>query len=35
LSDMRESNKELSKVCFENLLQNPELLDMMSKSELI
>jgi len=35
LSDMRESNEELSKVCFENLLKNPKLLDMRSRSDLI
>ena len=32
LSDLRESNEELSKVCFENLLKNPKLLDMRSRS---
>ena len=35
LSDLRESNEELSKVCFENLLKNPKLLDMRSRSDLI
>ena len=36
LSDMRESNEELSKVYFENLLgKNPKLLDMRRKSDLI
>ena len=30
LSDLRESNEELSKVCFENLLKNPKLIDMRS-----
>ena len=35
LSDLRESNEELSKVCFENLLKNPKLLDMRSGSDLI
>jgi hypothetical protein len=35
LSDLRESNEELSKVCFKNLLQNPKLLDIMSRSDLI
>ena len=34
-SDLRESNEELSKVCFENLLKNPKLLDMRSRSDLI
>jgi hypothetical protein len=27
--------RKLSKVCFENLFQNPKLLDMMSRSDLI
>ena len=31
LSDQRESNEELSKVYFENLLKNPKLLDMRSR----
>ena len=35
LSDMRESNEELSKVYFENLLKTPKLLDMGSRSDLI
>ena len=35
LSNPRESYEEQSKVCFENLLQNPKLLDMMSRSDLI
>ena len=35
LSDLRESNEELSKVCFENLLKTPKLLDMRSRSYLI
>ena len=35
LSDLRESNEELSKVSFENLLKNPKLIDMRSKSDLI
>ena len=35
LSDLRESNEELSKVYFENLLKNPKLLDMRSRSDLI
>ena len=35
LSDLRESNEELSKVCFENLLKNLKLLDMRSRSDLI
>jgi hypothetical protein len=35
LSDPRESNEELSKVCFENLLKTPKLLDMRSRSDLI
>ena len=36
LSDPRESNEEeLSKVYFENLLKNPKLLDMRSRSDLI
>ena len=35
LSDPRESNEELSKVCFLNLLKNPKLLDMRSRSDLI
>ena len=35
LSDMRESNEELSKVYFENLMKNPKLLDMRSRSDLI
>jgi hypothetical protein len=35
LSDPRESNEELSKVGFETLLKNPELLDMRSRSDLI
>ena len=34
LSDLRESNEDLSKVCFENLLKNPKLLDMRSRSDL-
>ena len=35
LSDLRESNEELSKVSFENLLKNPKLLDIRSISDLI
>jgi len=35
LSDWRESNEELSKVYFENLLKNPKLLNMRSRSDLI
>ena len=35
LSDLGESNEELSKVSFENLLKNPKLLDMTSRSDLI
>ena len=35
LRDLRESNEELSKVYFENLLKNPKLLDMRSRSDLI
>ena len=35
LSDLRESNEELSKVYFQNLLKNPKLLDMRSRSDLI
>ena len=35
LSDLRESNEELSKVYFENLLKNPKLLDMRRRSDLI
>ena len=35
LSDLRESNEELSKVYFEKLLKNPKLLDMRSRSDLI
>ena len=35
LSDLIESNEELSKVYFENLLKNPKLLDMRSRSDLI
>ena len=35
LSDPRESNEELSKVCFETLLKNPKLHDMRSWSDLI
>ena len=35
LSDLRESNEELSKVCFRNLLKTPKLLDMRSRSDLI
>jgi hypothetical protein len=31
LSDLRESNEEPSKVCFENLLKNPNLHDIRSK----
>jgi hypothetical protein len=31
LSDLRESNEEPSKVCFENLLKNPNLLDIRSR----
>jgi hypothetical protein len=27
--------RKLSKVCFENLLQNPKLLDMMSRDALV
>jgi hypothetical protein len=30
LSDLRESNEELSKVCFENSLKNPKLVDIRS-----
>ena len=35
LSNLIESNEELSKVYFENLLKNPKLLDMRSRSDLI
>ena len=35
LSDLTESNEELSKVYFQNLLKNPKLLDMRSRSDLI
>ena len=35
LSDLRESIEEQSKVCFENLLKNPKILDMRSRSDLI
>ena len=35
LSDLRESNEELSKVYFVNLLKNPMSLDMRSISDLI
>jgi hypothetical protein len=35
LSDLRESNEELSKVYFKNLLKNPKLLDTRSRSDLI
>jgi len=35
LSDLRDSNEELSKVYFENLLKNPKLLDIRSRSDLI
>jgi hypothetical protein len=35
LSDLRESNEEPSKVCFENLLKNPKVIDMRSRSDLI
>ena len=35
LSDLRESNEEQSKVCFENLLKNPKILDIRSWSDLI
>ena len=35
LSDMRESNEELIKVYFENLMKNPKVLDMRSRSDLI
>ena len=35
LSDLRESNEELNKVYFENLLKNLKLLDMRSRSDLI
>jgi hypothetical protein len=35
LRDPRESNDELSKVYFENLLKKPKLLDMRSRSDLI
>jgi hypothetical protein len=31
LSDLKESNEEPSKVCFENLLKNPNLLDIRSR----
>jgi hypothetical protein len=30
LSDLKESNEELSNVCFENSLKNPNLLDIKS-----
>jgi hypothetical protein len=35
MSDLRESNEEPNKVCFENLLKNPNLLVMRSRSDLI
>jgi hypothetical protein len=34
LSDLRESNEELNKVYFENLLKNSKLLDMRSRSDM-
>jgi len=35
LSDLKESNEELSKVYFKNLLKNPKLLNTSSRSDLI